>query len=182
MIWPVNTLTIENNFNNSDNASGTYPAGIATVTWTATDEAGNTATCEQTVTVTDNENPTITCPANVSVSSDANACEATGVSLGTATSTDNCSVDDVSNNGTEPYALGNTTVTWTATDAAGNTGTCNQTVTVTDDQDPTITCAADVDVDTDAGQCDANVTVPAPTIDDNCGFAAGGGGIAVCHR
>ncbi|MCB0524017.1 MAG: HYR domain-containing protein [Saprospiraceae bacterium] len=173
---PVNTLTIENNFNNSDNASGTYPAGIATVTWTATDEAGNTATCEQTVTVTDNENPTITCPANVSVSSDANACEATGVSLGTATSTDNCSVDDVSNNGTEPYALGNTTVTWTATDAAGNTGTCNQTVTVTDDQDPTITCAADVDVDTDAGQCDANVTVPAPTIDDNCGFAAGGGG------
>ncbi|OWY26051.1 hypothetical protein BVG80_00640, partial [Sphingobacteriales bacterium TSM_CSM] len=38
----------------TNNAPATYPVGTTTVTWTATDAAGNTATCSQTVTVTDN--------------------------------------------------------------------------------------------------------------------------------
>ena len=65
--------------------------GTTTVTWTATDAAGNTQTCTQTVTVSDTEKPTITCPANVSVVADAGLCTATAVALGTATATDNCS-------------------------------------------------------------------------------------------
>ncbi len=35
----------------SNNAPATYPIGSTTVTWTAVDEAGNTATCAQTVSV-----------------------------------------------------------------------------------------------------------------------------------
>ncbi|MCY2958911.1 MAG: lamin tail domain-containing protein, partial [Planctomycetota bacterium] len=44
--------TIVNTFNaNGANASGSYPAGATTVTYTATDGCGNTSTCTTTVTV-----------------------------------------------------------------------------------------------------------------------------------
>ncbi|WP_042247377.1 HYR domain-containing protein, partial [Jejuia pallidilutea] len=47
------------------------------------------------------------------------------------------------------FPLGDTIVIWTVTDAAGNTTTCTQTVTVTDDEDPVIaTCPADVTANT----------------------------------
>ena len=62
----------------------------------------------------------------------------------------------VSNDGSEPYSLGTTTVVWTATDGSGNTATCSQVVTVEDNEDPTITCPGDVTVDTDTGLCTAS--------------------------
>jgi hypothetical protein len=37
-----------------------YPKGTTTITWRATDDAGNYSECTQTVTVVDNEAPTIT--------------------------------------------------------------------------------------------------------------------------
>ncbi|MBP6696618.1 MAG: HYR domain-containing protein [Flavobacteriales bacterium] len=40
-----------NDFTNTGDASGLYPAGTTTVTWTATDELGNTTTCDMTVLV-----------------------------------------------------------------------------------------------------------------------------------
>ncbi|HVT84949.1 MAG TPA: T9SS type A sorting domain-containing protein, partial [Chitinophagaceae bacterium] len=43
--------TITNSFNNTSNASGSYPVGTTVVTWTATDASGNSSTCTQTVTV-----------------------------------------------------------------------------------------------------------------------------------
>ena len=36
-----------------------YPKGVTTITWTATDPSGNTASCQQTVTVTDGQAPTV---------------------------------------------------------------------------------------------------------------------------
>ena len=42
-----------------------YPAGVTTITWTATDGSNNTATCTQTITVVDNVPPVIS---NASVS------------------------------------------------------------------------------------------------------------------
>ncbi|HLF45459.1 MAG TPA: LamG-like jellyroll fold domain-containing protein [Chitinophagaceae bacterium] len=44
----------------------------------------------------------------------------------------------VTNNAPAIFPIGNTTVTWTATDANGNTATCSQMVTVIDNQPPTI--------------------------------------------
>ncbi|MBL7795696.1 MAG: HYR domain-containing protein, partial [Saprospiraceae bacterium] len=71
------------------------------------------------------------------------------------------------------YPIGNTTVTWTATDASGNTETCQQTVTVTDNQMPTITCPSGSPFarNTDATEC--NYTVQGTEFDptafgDNC--------------
>ncbi len=136
----------------SNDAPGTFPIGDTTVTWTVTDAAGNTATCTQTVTVTDNENPTISCPGDVTVSTDAGACTASGVDLGTPTTSDNCSGETSSNDAPATFPIGDTTVTWTVTDAAGNTATCTQTVTVTDDEDPTVTCPADETVTVNQGE------------------------------
>jgi hypothetical protein len=80
---------IENDFNNTDDASGTYPVGATTVNWIAVDERQDTARCSMTVTVTDNEKPTITCPTAVSATTNS-GCTATGVSLGTPSTADNC--------------------------------------------------------------------------------------------
>ena len=41
-------------------------------------------------------------------------------------------------------------------------------ITVTDDEDPVITCAADQAQTADAGNCDAAITVIAPSATDNC--------------
>ena len=41
-----------------------FPEGVTTILWTATDEAGNTSTCEQTITVVDDVNPEVECPGN----------------------------------------------------------------------------------------------------------------------
>ena len=52
---------------------------------------------------------------NITVDTDSGLCTASGVSLGTSSETDNCSVT-VTNDSSEPYSLGTTTVVWTATD------------------------------------------------------------------
>lgn len=72
--------------------------------------------------------PVVTAPAGVQVTSTG---KLTAATLGDAAATDakdgtlTVSADD-----TGPYAIGTTTVTWTATDAAGNAGTAEQSVIV----------------------------------------------------
>ncbi|MBK6997614.1 MAG: HYR domain-containing protein [Lewinellaceae bacterium] len=63
---------------------------------------------------------------------------------------------------------GQTTITVTATDASGNTTTCEVTVTITDDTDPVISCPSDIAVGTDVDACDAVVTYSIPTATDDC--------------
>ncbi len=46
------SVSLINTFNLSNNASGVYPAGSTIVTWTATDDCNNTATCTTEVIVT----------------------------------------------------------------------------------------------------------------------------------
>ncbi|WP_123921641.1 HYR domain-containing protein, partial [Flavobacterium piscis] len=109
-------------------------------------------------------------PATVVVSADANLCTASGVALGTPTASDNCSgTVTVTNNAPLVFPIGDTTVTWTAKDAAGKTETCTQIVTVKDTQKPTITCPATVIVSADANLCTASgVLLGTPTTSDNC--------------
>jgi autotransporter-associated beta strand protein len=143
--------------------------GANTVTWTATDASENSVTSIQIVTVIDNQDPTITAPAAVSVNSDSGLCTASGVALGTPITADNCS-SSVTNDAVEPFASGDTTVTWTVTDGSGNTATATQIVTVIDDQDPTITAPiADSNVNTDPGFCTytSSLLTP-PSATDNC--------------
>ena len=124
-------------------ASGSsFTVGTTTVTCSTT--AG--PSCSFTVTVADHQAPTVTCPANVNAVTDntSGACSASAVTLGTATAVDNCG-GTLTATGTRsdsqplsaPYPVGMTTITWSATDASGNTGTCQQTVTVTN-SDPVV--------------------------------------------
>ena len=169
--------SFSNDFNNTTDASGFYPVGVTTVTYTVTDLAGNTATCSFTVTVNDIENPTIACPADISVDTDGGACTAT-VSVPSPVTADNCGVASVVNNfnGTADasgiYPLGVTTVIYTVTDVNGNTATCSFTVMVTDIENPGIACPANISTTTDVGSCNATVTIPAPVVTDNCSIAS----------
>ncbi|MCL6261773.1 HYR domain-containing protein, partial [Aquiflexum sp. TKW24L] len=98
--------------------------------WTVIDGNGNTATDQQTVTVEDNEAPNISAPANINIQLQQGQDTATDVDLGEPNTSDNCGVEDVSNDAPDSFPVGMTTVTWTVTDFNGNTATDTQTVTV----------------------------------------------------
>ncbi|MFN2514712.1 MAG: carboxypeptidase regulatory-like domain-containing protein [Pyrinomonadaceae bacterium] len=129
----------------SSPASGSFfAAGTTTVTVTGTRQDASTTTRTFNVTVNDAEAPAISCPSNITTNNDANACSA-AVNPGTATATDNCGVASVVGSRSDgqslnaPYPVGNTTITWTATDVHGNSTSCQQTVTVNDAQLPVVT-------------------------------------------
>ena len=75
--------------------------------------------------------PVIICPTDITDMVDPGSCTASGVDLGTPSTADNCGIADVTNNSSEPYSLGTTTIIWTATDIAGNTANCTQKVIIT---------------------------------------------------
>ena len=155
----------------SNNGPSQYPVGNTIVIWTATDNGGNTATCNQTVTVIDNILPTITCPTNITVNPNPGTCIATGVSLGSVTTSDNCGIATTLNNAPTQYGGGVTTVTWTTTDVNGNTASCSQTVTLLDNTPPTITCPSNKTVNMNTGLCVATgVSLGVPVTNDNCGI------------
>jgi hypothetical protein len=151
--------------------------GPHTVTITATDAAGNTSTATTTVTVNDTTAPTLSAPASITVSTGAgNSCSVTvnDAALGAATATDGCSgAVSVTRSGVpagNSFPVGTTTITYKATDAAGNQTTATQTVTVNDNTPPTVTAPAPITISADAN-CQAavpNVTSTA-TAGDNCG-------------
>ena len=150
------------------NTQGTY-----TIHWTFNDGNGNSTTANQQVVISDVTPPTIVCPANISV----NATSAAGavVNYTTPVGTDNCAgvvttlTAGVASGSTFP--IGNTTITYTARDAAGNTTTCSFTVTVAG-LAPVIVCPSNITVNNTTGQCGANVSfaatettgIPASTI------------------
>ncbi|WP_205461980.1 HYR-like domain-containing protein, partial [Mangrovibacterium lignilyticum] len=137
--------------------------GMITRTWTATDCAGNSSSCEQMITVKDDEAPVISCPADMIVD-----CEFDGES-GMATATDNCTAEGdivigyVDSSDLDDCGLGMITRTWTATDCAGNSSSCEQMITVKDDEAPVISCPADMIVD-----CEFDGESGMATATDNC--------------
>jgi len=68
------------------------------------------------------------------------------VEIGSATASDIFAVT-ITNDAPASFALGATLVTWTATDANGNTSTGTQNVTVTDNTAPVLTAPGDVAVE-----------------------------------
>jgi len=135
----------------SNDAPAAFPVGSTTVTYKATDEDGRTASGTQLVTVTDNtppaidvQQPTITVEATALTMS---------VNLGTVTANDLVDGAIVPvNNAPATFGFGVTTVEWIAADAAGNTVTSQQLVTVQDTTPPIIAAPAAVSADSITGQ------------------------------
>lgn len=150
--------------------------GANTIILTATDEAGNTASCSFTLTVNDNIAPTITCPTAVTLPADA-LCEGDLADYtGDATTSDNCTIPGSITVTQSPVAGtvingagGNQIVVLTAEDEAGNTNQCSFSVTLSDTTSPSIACPATQDIQADS-DCDG--TIPdycgQATISDNC--------------
>lgn len=147
-----------------------FPIGVTNIVWTATDASGNTTSLTQKVTVRDVQLPTIVAPPTVTTVTNNNQAFATGVNLGTATASDNSGSVTVTNNAPAQYLIGTTTITWTATDASGNTATATQLVVVQDKQAPSLSGPADKVVNTNPGANFATaVNLGNPTVTDNSG-------------
>lgn len=158
----------------TNNALAVFPVGTTTVTWTVDDAAGGSATATQTVTVVDTTPPSITAPVDITVEGNTFG-GATGVALGSPTVSDivdsNPTVTDDAP-GFFPLGPTPTTVTWTATDASGNSATATQTVTVVDTTPPVIVASATLPVIVGApksvlGGAAIDIVDPAPSLTNN---------------
>ena len=138
-----------------------------TNTYTAMDDCGNTASCEQSITIDDNTPPKISCPDGFSVEclEDVPDCNVDDV-----TATDNCDMEvDVSctqDDATGSSCEGQIINTYTATDDCGNTNTCEQIITISDTTPPSIKCPADFSIECleDIEDCNSHEA----TATDNC--------------
>ncbi|MFZ6052671.1 HYR domain-containing protein, partial [Halocola ammonii] len=119
-----------------------------TITLTAEDNAGNTASVDFEITLVDEIDPTITCPATQTYSLDSNCVFTVPDFISLATFSDNCDADlDV----VQSPALGEIitdgdgtyTVTLTATDDALNSATCTFDLVLEDNTAPSFTCPGD---------------------------------------
>jgi alpha-tubulin suppressor-like RCC1 family protein len=141
-----------------------FPIGITNQEYLVTDLGGNTATCAFTISIVDSQAPVFSnCPANITLNAASNHCSEIAT-WSTPTASDNCSgvvVTSTHSPGTLFNTGTPTTVTYTATDAAGNTATCSFTVTVNDNSAPVIPVLATIN-----SQC--AITVTAPVATDNC--------------
>ncbi len=134
----------------TNDGPGVFPLGETVVTFSATDAAGNLGTATASVTVTDQTAPEITAPADGTLA----ATDATGLAssdasvqawFATATATDN--VDSsltITNDAPEVLPIGDTVVTFSVSDAAGNSASATATVTVADLTAPVITAPATI--------------------------------------
>ena len=137
------TITVETNGEvNAD-------VGSYILTYVASDASGNTATATRTVNVVDTTPPVITVlgenPATVEYGSNYVDAGATATDLrdGTVTVT--------SSSVSSTTIVGEQTITYTATDAAGNTATATRTINVVDTSGPVITILGDDPVTVEYG-------------------------------
>jgi len=119
-----------------------FVLGETTVTWTATDTSGNSASTTQTVTIVDTASPSITAPDSITV--EATSADSNTVALGNPVSSDLVDIPSISNNAPDVFPVGETTVTWTATDYSGNSASATQTVTIVDTTSPELIVPEDV--------------------------------------
>jgi HYR domain len=131
--YPPPTAVSCGTVNCSPTSGSFFPTGTTTVTCTTQQPQS----CSFTVTVNDTQAPTITCPADFNAAAAASCPIATSAPVNfTVTASDNCSgVTIVCKNqdnqvvtSGQPFPVGTTTVTCTATDTSGNTATCSFTV------------------------------------------------------
>lgn len=153
-------LTITNNLTGTSTLNGAQlQLGTNTITWTISN-GPITVQCPQVINVIDEIDPTISCSGDLDLStSDFEGCDYVQVGNGLDPNVnDNCNIASVYHNYlTAPlnftldgasFPIGVTEVTWYVEDAAGNTDSCEVTVTIIEGAD--IECnAIDVTVNLD---------------------------------
>ena len=139
--------------------------GDHTVTLTVTDNNGNSTSCDATVTAVDTVPPAITCPLDI-------IAECAGTD-GTVITFDPPTTDDPDASvacipvSDSLFSIGTTSVSCTATDAAGNSSGCNFAVTIEDTTAPTISCPENITVNRTSPE-GAIVDFTVPTATDLC--------------
>lgn len=171
------SMVITNTIVRSDSlCDGSY---TMTVTWSATDDCGNTGMAVQTVLVRDTVGPVFTLvPADKTFRCDTfmlPPVPAMGVGI---IATDNCSpvtsitTQDTSHQNPDPQTCEHYTYqiirTFTATDECGNTRTATQVLSVEDNQPPVFAGYTDT-----TGVCDVAPVLPIPVATDACSGMAG---------
>ncbi|MFT7580642.1 MAG: hypothetical protein ACI9MR_002315, partial [Myxococcota bacterium] len=150
-----------------------FAIGETAVVLSATDGNGNQSSCVTVVSVEDTLPPTISCPNDVTLNTPADQCGVT-MTLDAPTVDDVCFGDDaltVYGNAPPTFGVGETVVTLSALDPAGNVGECNVTVTVVDNVPLVLTCETELTVAAPADTCTWSGTLQARAT-DNCAVDA----------
>jgi hypothetical protein len=119
------------------NASGIYPLGQHTVVFTAMDACGHTAQKTLLITVADQSAPMLSCPQGVTIPLGVGGNSTIYPAQFILQSSDQCTdftnlIFSAQPNTFTCQDVGNQIVVLSATDAAGNTGTCSATVIISD--------------------------------------------------
>lgn len=146
-----------------------FPEGTTEVIYTATDGSGNTATCSFDVVVKDQTSPLVSnCPQDIEVMAGASCGQV--VSWTPPIFTDNCGAPTIvsTHNPNDTFVVGSTTVVYTATDASGNSTTCEFIISVLDQSAPSIVnCPTNITASASTN-CAAVVSWTVPSATDNC--------------
>ena len=154
---------------NSSSTVNPNSVGTYTITYTATDPNGNSATNTRTVVVVDTTAPVITLNGANPLT---NECHAAFTDPG-ATANDSCAggISVTTTGSVNPNAVGTYTITYSATDPSGNSVTNSRTVYVVDRTPPVITLNGANPL---TNECHAAFIDPGATASDLCA-----GGLAV---
>ncbi|MFO7873168.1 MAG: HYR domain-containing protein, partial [Bacteroidales bacterium] len=161
---PSDTYVLEND------APDSYPVGITEVTWTATNELEESASCVQLITIIDAEEPEIDNTEDIETPNDSGECGAS-VEWEPPPVEDNCGVESItgSHQPGDHFPVGETDVLYTATDVHGNTSHSGFRITIIDAEEPEIDNTEDIETPNDPGECGASVEWEPPPVEDNCG-------------
>jgi gliding motility-associated-like protein len=169
--WTPPTATVNCgsvNVSSSHQPGENFPIGTTVVTYSATSETGGLTTCSFNVVVKDALAPVISGCSNITVIANG-SCEA--VASWETPSTTDCSVVTLtsSHQPGDSFPIGETEVTYSATDEYGNRTTCGFVVKVEDKTPPIFQyCPATLKALTDIS-CSAKLTWTEPILADNCG-------------
>ncbi|MGF1637997.1 MAG: HYR domain-containing protein [Cyclobacteriaceae bacterium] len=145
--------------------------GTQPVTYTATDNFGNQATCQFTITVVDEEAPVISNMPSNRVLPSITGQNYANVSWTPPTITDNVFVK--SKNATaQPgakFTIGAHTVTYTASDSSGNSANASFNIEIKDYENPVIHCPKDTLINTSMESDGVVFTYAIPSATDNSG-------------
>ncbi len=147
-----------------------FQIGTTTITYTATDDAGNIVECSFDVTVTYAETPELFCPEDIVVDAVLGTCTAS-VTWSIPIFSSTCGLETLEGDFQpgDVFPVGTTVVTYTGEDIGGNIFTCDFNITVNSNGPPIILdCPDNIEVSAASGDCDASVTWIAPTVDEDC--------------